>query len=530
MELNTKKQKRIDEFVKSAGNAGVLSWIEELKKQENTAEVYLVGGAVRDALCGFGSKDFDFVVVGVSAKKLEKFLQKLGWVELLGKNFGVFKFVPKKLKGKIEPIDIALPRKEHVVVGSGAYKDFKVNSDHRLKIEDDLSRRDFTINAMALRVVGEVYELIDNYDGLNDLEDKIIRTVGKAKDRFAEDYSRMLRAIRFSCQLGFEIESKTKKAIIKHIKDINKKSGSEYIIPREIIAKEFIKALLESPAKAYDLFDELGVFTQLIPEIEAMKKCKQPKNYHTEGNVFVHTRLALSQMSTKMYDNQFKKSTTGQEVGYKDKVYDSDIVLAVLLHDIDKPTAFEWRVKKGKKKMTYYNHEEMGAKTAALICERLKLSSPDKIGCRCENVSWLIEKHMMLLEDKVENMRQTKFEKYMLSDRYPGEKLLQVTYADAVATVPAGEKIPTKKEDLKDWISLRGFWPALKRIKKIQNMNPSGNKAPARLLNGNDVMKIRKIKSGSGVGRILDELREAQLREKVKTKKEAIEFIKKVKI
>lgn len=122
-------------------------FIKQLMRTFPQAEVFLVGGVVRDTILGRETKDIDLVVRNVSKKDLEKFLAKQGKVNLVGKNFGVFKFKPKGWKDG--DIDIALPRTEHSLNMTGAYKDFKIQSNAKLNIEADLSRRDFTINAMA---------------------------------------------------------------------------------------------------------------------------------------------------------------------------------------------------------------------------------------------------------------------------------------------------------------------------------------------------------------------------------------------
>lgn len=524
MELTKTQKNNLNKFVNQAKQAGFLNWIKKLTKEFPKAKIYLVGGAVRDTLLNIPTKDYDFVITGISIKKLEKFLETLGWVDLVGKNFGVFKFVPKGQKGKIEPLDIALPRTEHSIQNLGIYKDFKIQSDHKLPIEEDLKRRDFTINAMALDLTYDDLTIIDEFGGLDDLKNKIIRTVGKPKDRFQEDYSRMLRAIRFSCQLNFNIEDDTKKYIKKLIKNLNNKKNDEFIIPREILAKEFIKSLLENPLRAFDLFDELKVFDILIPEMKKMKGCKQPENYHSEGDVWQHTRLCMEMLDSDLYKNQFKKPITNNK---EQDLYDSEVVLATLLHDIDKPTCSIWVEKKGIKKLQFYNHDVEGGKTAENICQRLKLSAPDKIGADCKNINWIIARHMLLIEGKIDKMRQTKVEKYLMSDRYPGENLLKVTYIDAISTIPEKRKFPKKKADLKDWISLKGFIIALKRIKEIQKLSKDKKPVPKRLINGNEVIKTLKIKSGKKVGTILDKVRDEQLNKKILNKKQAIEYIKK---
>ena len=233
--------------------------------QMRGVEIFLVGGAVRDFILGRETKDYDFIVRGVPAPELELLLKKSGVVNLVGKTFGVFKFAPKKrLTSKqgleikdegysiLEPFDIALPRTEHSLSMVGGYKDFEVQSDHKLPIEEDLKRRDFTVNAIALKIgikdkrLG-IQDVVDPSDGLKDLELKIMRSVGEPEQRFKEDYSRILRGLRFACQLDFGIEAETKKAMKKLAPHLNDQKDSEWIVPRETIGREVVKMFVLDP-------------------------------------------------------------------------------------------------------------------------------------------------------------------------------------------------------------------------------------------------------------------------------------------
>ena len=312
-----------------------LNFIAVLSKKFPQAKIYLVGGMARDLFLGRESKDYDFVVCGVPAKKLETILKKLGTTNLVGKRFGVFKFAPKN---SALTLDIALPRTEHAW-GTGGYRDVETQSDWRLPIEKDLARRDFTINAMALELgirnkeLG-IMDLTDPFDGLSDLKKKLIRTVGKPEERFKEDFSRMLRGLRFASQLNFQIEKNTWDTLVKMMKKINatlchsrprsvipanagiqSRAGSrgnpaagsrikcgmttsERIVPYEVISKEFLKSLVINPLKTVDLWDEAGALKQLMPELLKMQGCPQPPEFHKEGDVWTHTYLALGNLTT----------------------------------------------------------------------------------------------------------------------------------------------------------------------------------------------------------------------------------------
>jgi tRNA nucleotidyltransferase (CCA-adding enzyme) len=240
MVMCDKNTKKIQKFIKSFNQNGSLVWAQKLIDKFPNAEVYLVGGAVRDILLGLEKekiKDFDFVVRGLEMEELEFFLGTLGWVEKLGRNFGVLKFKPKDFKNKkdFEPFDIALPRQE-ISTGTGAYKEFKVIFNSNLEIKKDLLRRDFSINSIAFQIL-PTPQIIDPFNGIKDLKNKIIKCVGKPEERFSEDYTRLLRGLRFACQLDFELEKETAKSLKKltpHLNDKNKKG--EWIAPREVVA------------------------------------------------------------------------------------------------------------------------------------------------------------------------------------------------------------------------------------------------------------------------------------------------------
>lgn len=316
------------------------SFIQKLIKEFPAAEVYLVGGAVRDIILDKKTKDFDFVVAGVEADKLEDFLAKAGDVNLVGKSFGVFKFMPNNHESGIEPFDISLPRTEHAGM-SGGYKDFAIQSDANLNIEADLSRRDFTINALAWDLKNQ--KLIDEFAGLADLENKTIKAIGDPEIRFQEDYTRMLRAIRFACQLNFKIETKT-------LQTIKKKAVKISDITSERINEEFTKIIMSDNAEnGLRLMQEIGLLKVLIPELEAGVGVAQNKAHIYE--VFEHSVRALG-------------------VAAQNK-YKLEIRLAALFHDIGKPMTKE--EKDGD--ATFYNHDLEGAKITKQILKRLKYSN-----------------------------------------------------------------------------------------------------------------------------------------------------------
>ncbi|MFC1787770.1 CCA tRNA nucleotidyltransferase [Patescibacteria group bacterium] len=258
-----------DQFIQSEP---VLKFWQNFISTHPKSLVYLVGGSVRDTLLQRDRKDFDFVVTGLEQKKLESWLRDQGRVELTGKNFGVYKFLPWNFEApEYRFIDIALPRTEDAISNSqGGYRDFETQSNPNLSIEKDLGRRDFTINAMAYEIFTKT--LTDPFDGQYDLDNETIRAVGNPYNRFKEDMSRMLRAVRFAAQLNFTIEPETLAAIRQKANDLNQRrstlSGQTgYVVPREVIGSELSKALQANPKKTITLLDETELLHQLLPQL-----------------------------------------------------------------------------------------------------------------------------------------------------------------------------------------------------------------------------------------------------------------------
>lgn len=220
---------------------------------------YVVGGAVRDAMLRRPITDVDVLVTGVAPDKLTRFLEARGAVDFVGRTFGVFKFTPDEDGGAI---DIALPRRERPT-GTGGYRDVAAFSDPALPIEEDLARRDFTVNAMAWEAADET--IVDPFGGREDLSRRTIRAVGDPATRFAEDYTRMLRALRFAAQLGFAIEPGTWTALKRLMPHLNDARLGERLVPYELVARELLKSLEAQPKLAARLWHDSGAFGKLLP-------------------------------------------------------------------------------------------------------------------------------------------------------------------------------------------------------------------------------------------------------------------------
>lgn len=500
--MSTTAEKNLVRWLAGWKRKPELAWVAKLSRQLPDARIYLVGGMVRDLALGRPSQDFDFVVAGVPQQKLEQVLRTIGAVDFVGKKFGVYKLRPKG-QPLTEPIDVALPRTENAG-GSGAYRDVTVQSDHRLPIASDLSRRDFTVNALALPLSTQdtvnSKQIVDPYGGLTDIVQRRIRAVGEPKERFAEDYSRMLRAVRFACQLDFEIEPTTWQAIQAGVGNLNQLAGGKRVVPLEVIAKELVKAMRHHPVSALQLLDTSGLLEVTMPELHRMKGCPQPKQYHDEGDVWQHTILALIKLESKEFrkefDPMYKKSSSQQF-----KISD-EVIWALLFHDLGKPYTMTVT-----DRIRFNGHDVKSAQLFREAAHRLRLSSA---GLDTAKVEQIIAKHMLLAQGTVTNMKATTLEKYFFSETFPGNELRQVFFADISATIPISGK--------PDFSTYREL---LARLKQLQRGRRGKTALPDPLLDGHEIMALLKIKPGKPVQEVKDWLREAQLRGKVKTKAQA---------
>jgi len=339
--------------------AFVLGIIQKLQTGGRSA--YLVGGCVRDLLMEKEPKDWDIT----TSARPEEMLQLLPGSKYEN-NFGTV-LVPIRNEAN-DVVEVTTYRSEQ------GYSD-KRHPDEILfedKLERDLERRDFTVNAMALTPAGQTegiesryispiridsqsYEIVDLFGGESDLKKKIIRAVGEPSERFKEDALRMLRAIRFSCQLGFAIEPKTERAITKL-------AGSVKFVSGERIRDELIKILSsETPAEGIMRLHDNKLLQYILPELETGVNVKQ--HYHHIYTVFNHNVLALKHCPNKSWQ----------------------VRLAALLHDVGKPKSA--RTVEGH--VAFYNHEYIGAKMTEKILRRLKFSNTD-----LDRIVNLVRNHM----------------------------------------------------------------------------------------------------------------------------------------
>jgi poly(A) polymerase/tRNA nucleotidyltransferase (CCA-adding enzyme) len=435
---------------------------KEVKKiiqdlQKAGFEAYIVGGCVRDFLLDMSPQDWD---VTTNAKPEE--IQKVFPDSFYENNFLTVTARTGSEDPKLAEIEITTYRLE------AKYSD-KRHPDqvkYAKKLEDDLSRRDFTINAMAM---DEKKKVVDLFDGQKDLKDKIIRTVGNPEERFNEDALRMLRAARFATTLGFTIEEKTAEAI---------KKNSIWLeaISKERIREEFVKIIMaDKAADGVELLQELGLLKYIVPEL--LDNYGVSQNKHHIYDCYTHAIKSLEFAAKKKLNMHVR--------------------LAALLHDIAKP-----KVKVGEgENSTFYNHEIAGAKMTFQILNNLKFSKKD-----VEKMTKLVRYHLFYYNvDEVGEASVRRLVKNVGPENM--EELLQVRQADRIGSgVPKAE--PYKLRHLKYLIDKVSQDPISAKMLEI---------------NGNDLMKILNIKPGPKIGQILDILLGYVLDNPKKNNKEFLE-------
>jgi len=291
-------------------------------------ELLLVGGAVRDKLLGREPKDLDFVAVGATQ---DAFLKVFPKAQAVGKSFPVY---------LVEGLgEVAFARKERKL---GPYHtDFEVLFDPSVTLEEDLSRRDLTINAIAMRPDGEIF---DPFGGAKDLAAKLLRHVGPA---FSEDALRVYRLARFAAQLGFKVAPETMKfARTVPLSDLT-------ALPAERVCEEFRKSLRSAePWRFIEELEHAGVLSLHFPELAHLRKVPAGKpEHHPEGDTLTHSLLSLRDVTAR---------TQGDEVG-------EAIRLSALFHDLGKGVTPE------AKWPSHHGHDVAGVPIVEAACARLKL-------------------------------------------------------------------------------------------------------------------------------------------------------------
>jgi len=323
-------------------------------------EAYLIGGCVRDLLLNRKPKDWD-VTTNATPEQIIPLFKDTFYENC----YGTVGIVNEEVKDETLKVIEVTPYRLEAEYSDNRRPDHVTFSQ---KLEDDLQRRDFTINSIALDIGKGVKgkfsgTYLDYYNGHEDLKDKVIRTVGEAHDRFNEDGLRILRAVRIATEIGFKIDKNTEKAIIANASLLKN-------IARERIRDEFTKIVMsDNPMPGLIFCHKMGLLPYIAPEIEVMVSVEQSRAHIYD--VYEHSLRALQHCADKMYTLELR--------------------LAALFHDIGKPSSR--RRDKEQNIWTFYGHEVVGAKMVAKILGELRF--PKKI---VEKVTKLVRWHMFFAD------------------------------------------------------------------------------------------------------------------------------------
>jgi poly(A) polymerase len=418
------------------------------KFSKNGFEISLVGGPVRDAVLGKLVKDLD-LTTNAKPEEIQKCLK--GWADSIwdvGIKFGT---VGAKVKDYV--FEITTYRTEQ-------YEDTsrKPSVEFGKTLEEDLARRDFTINAMALRLPN--FELVDIYNGLTDLNNKILRTPLDAQISFSEDPLRMLRAARFMSKLDLKPQADLVEAM-KILADRLK------IVSMERINDEFNKLLLtDKPRPGIELLVETGVAEHFLPELPALKL--EIDEHHHHKDVYQHSLTVLDQVID--LENKHQPQI------------EADLVLriAALLHDIGKPKTRKFE---GEGRVSFHHHEVVGARLAKKRLEKLRYSNEI-----IEQVCLLIELHLRFHGYGDGKWTDSAVRRYVRDAEEQLIRLHKLTRADCTTRNDAkAEKLRNAYSDLEQRIV------ELSKQEELKSMRPE--------LDGAEIMQVLNIKPGPEVGK-----------------------------
>ena len=420
-------------------------------------QAYLAGGCVRDLLLGHSPSDYDVATSATPDLVLDMFPRTFA----VGAHFGV---VLVAAEGAGLVTEVATFRSDD------AYSDGRHPDAVRYttSAKEDVQRRDFTINGILLDPLHDKDDLraavLDYCGGVADLDAGILRAIGRAEQRFAEDHLRMLRAVRFAARFGFEIEGGTKRAIRALAAQIHS-------VSRERIREELTKMLTEGRARrAFELLDETALLHEVLPEIERMKGVEQPPQFHPEGDVWIHTLMLLEQLEP-----------------------DCSMTLAwsALLHDVGKPPTF--RV--APDRIRFDGHVEVGIAMAAEICRRFRFSNDET-----SQILALVQNHMRFGE--VEHMRTSTLKRFFRLHGFAEH--LALHRMDVMAS----------NRNLHYWQFARDRWQSM----------PEETVRPQPLITGRELIAAG-YRPGAQFREMLSAVEDAQLEGSITTAEEAMRFV-----
>jgi len=440
--------------------------VEQLRQRGFRA--YFAGGCVRDLLMGHTPKDYD---VATNARP-ETVMMGFDRTFSVGAHFGVVIVCSADKAAGCEVLtEVATFRAD------GEYVDGRrpLEVSYAEQPEDDVQRRDFTINGMLLDPIGITDDnfqdhLLDFVHGQQDLQAGILRAIGNPQRRFEEDKLRMLRAVRFAARFDFTIEEQTMRAIQQQASTITQVSN-------ERIRDELTKMLTEGHAKrAFELLDETGLLQYVLPEVAAMKGVEQPPEWHPEGDVWIHTLLLLDKLPAGV------KGT---------------LAWAALLHDVGKPPTFRAPDPADPKPRIRFNgHADVGATITRAIMNRLRFSAAD-----IDQVVSLVENHMRFGD--VKHMKQSTLKRFFRLNNFPEH--LALHKLDVTSSHNLLEMYDYAKAE---------FEKAPEEVYK-----------PTPLLTGRDLIEAG-LKPGPRFKQLLQDLEDAQLEGHITTREQAINLLR----
>lgn len=424
--------------------AGALEIVKVLRGEGYKA--YWAGGCVRDMHMGITPTDYDITTDARPEEVMRVFKKTVP----VGEKFGVVLVVTYGVA-----FEVATFR------GEGDYRDSR--HPERVYFTDeveDVKRRDFTINGLLFDPLEGV--VVDHVRGREDIEKRLVRTIGDPWQRFDEDSLRLIRAVRFASALGFDLEENTRRAL-------EEKAGEIGGISRERIRDELVKILLgHGPRRGFELMHETGLLAHVLPEVDAMSGVPQPPEFHPEGDVFIHTMLMLEHMKNPSLE----------------------LALGVLLHDIGKPVTFEV-----KDRIRFNNHDAVGARMAEHLLTRLRY--PRKTVGR---VASLVENHLKFMN--VRGMRQSTLKRFVKDPDFGDH--LELHRLDCIAS----------HGDLSTWEF------CLEKVREYEKeVIP-----PPPIVRGRDLIELGFV-PGPLFSEILAFIQDLQLEGKLSTREEAVALI-----
>lgn len=430
--------------------AGALEIVKTLGEKGH--EAFFVGGCVRDALLGVECDEID-IATSATPEQIQRMFAK---TVAVGESFGVVLVIRGDMK-----FEVATFRRESNY-GDGRHPE---HVDYTKSAEEDVRRRDFTINGMLYDPVSR--ELYDYVEGLGDLERRLVRAIGDPEERFGEDRLRMMRAVRFASCLGFELDG----AALSAIRD---EAAAISVVSGERIREELVKILTRrNPGNGLKLLSSSGLLEHFLPEVECMHGVQQPPQFHPEGDVFEHTCLVMDMLH-----------------GNTDGHYSEELAVAALLHDVGKPPTYS-----ESDRIRFNGHDRVGARMSEDICRRLRFSKK-----QIKRISELILEHLKFKD--VFNMRESTLKRFLSLPYF--EEHMRMHLADCMAS--------HGQTDAYDFI--RG---------KMEEYGREEIKPPP-LLNGQDLIDLG-YSPGPVFSEILGQVQELQLENRLASKEEALDFV-----